>query len=141
MAMADFLKDLPTRNSDNFTKINPDSCHRSSTGKKTAYVPVKDIPSDQVIVTEKTNILLRYLHQQWDRKASVKKRAGEPEEGGGGSKKARLELIPDNSNTAAGASRGQYFNIPGPGEPPSIPPPAYPGTSTTQPVNRFANQQ
>ena len=32
---------------------------RSSTGKKTAYVPVKDIPADQVIVTEKTNILLR----------------------------------------------------------------------------------
>jgi hypothetical protein len=28
MAMADFLKDLPTRNADNFTKINPDSCHR-----------------------------------------------------------------------------------------------------------------
>lgn len=24
-----------------------------------------------VIVTEKTNILLRYLHQQWDKKASV----------------------------------------------------------------------
>ena len=76
MAMADFLKDLPTRNAANFTKIDPDSCHRlyrssyfildnllhsrSSTGKKTAYVPVKDIPADQVIVTEKTNILLRY---------------------------------------------------------------------------------
>lgn len=28
MAMADFLKDLPTRDADNFTKINPDSCHR-----------------------------------------------------------------------------------------------------------------
>ena len=59
MAVADFLKDLPTRNADNFTKIDLDSCHRSSTSKKTAYVPVKDIPADQVIVTEKTNILLR----------------------------------------------------------------------------------
>ena len=59
MAVADFLKDLPTRNADNFTKIDLESCHRSSTSKKTAYVPVKDIPADQVIVTEKTNILLR----------------------------------------------------------------------------------
>lgn len=25
-------------------------------------------PSSSVIVTEKTNILLRYLHQQWDKK-------------------------------------------------------------------------
>lgn len=32
------------------------------------YVPTKDIPADAVIVTEKTNILLRYLHQQWDKK-------------------------------------------------------------------------
>ena len=57
--MASFLKDLPCRNSENFTKINPDSCHRSSSSKKTTYIPVKDIPADQVIVTEKTNILLR----------------------------------------------------------------------------------
>ena len=28
MAVADFLKDLPTRNADNFTKIDPESCHR-----------------------------------------------------------------------------------------------------------------
>ena len=33
-------------------------------------MPTKDIPSEQVIVTEKTNILLRYLHQQWDKKAA-----------------------------------------------------------------------
>jgi DET1- and DDB1-associated protein 1 len=25
----------------------------------------------QVIVTERTNILLRYLHQQWDKKAAT----------------------------------------------------------------------
>jgi len=129
MAMADFLKDLPTRDADNFTKINPDSCHRSSTGKKTAYVPTKDIPSDQVIVTEKTNILLRYLHQQWDKKTGAKKRTGELI-GEVGGKKARLETIPDTSNTGrAGAGAGAE----------GAPPPAYPGTSA-QP-NRFANQQ
>lgn len=30
--------------------------------------------SSSVIVTEKTNILLRYLHQQWDKKNAAKKR-------------------------------------------------------------------
>ena len=34
------------------------------------YVPTKDFPGEQRIVTEKTNILLRYLHQQWDKKAA-----------------------------------------------------------------------
>merc|ERR1712098_798969 len=110
MALSDFLKDLPSRNAENFTKINPDSCHRSSTGKKTAYIPVKDIPADQVIVNEKTNILLRYLHQQWDKKASTKKRAGEagvgPEDG---AKKPRLSSVPDTSNT----SLSQQYFLPG----------------------------
>jgi len=145
MAVADFLKDLPTRNADNFTKIDPESCHRSSTGKKTAYVPVKDIPADQVIVTEKTNILLRYLHQQWDKKASTKKRSGEagagPEDG---AKKPRLSNVTDKSNTSMTHSAAPQYLLPGfstghiPHNP-SHPPPAYPGTS--QAVNRFANQQ
>jgi len=134
MAMADFLKDLPTRNADNFTKINPDTCHRSSTGKKTAYVPVKDIPADQVIVTEKTNILLRYLHQQWDKKSAGKKRTGES---GAGSeeaaKKPRLDPVPDTSNSVVS------YTVPGYG---GHPPPAYPGTAaTSQAADRFANQQ
>ncbi|TKS74310.1 DET1- and DDB1-associated protein 1 [Collichthys lucidus] len=34
-----------------------------------------------VIVTEKTNILLRYLHQQWDKKNAAKKREQEQGEG------------------------------------------------------------
>ena len=33
-------------------------------------MPTKDFPGEQRIVTEKTNILLRYLHQQWDKKAA-----------------------------------------------------------------------
>ena len=49
VTMASFLKDLPCRNSKNFTKINPDSCHRSTSSKKTTYIQVKDIPADQVI--------------------------------------------------------------------------------------------
>merc|ERR1739842_33611 len=93
---------------------------------KTAYVPTKDIPSDQVIVTEKTNILLRYLHQQWDKKAGPKKRTGGEllgEELTTVTKKARLETIPDTSNTTAAAAtsgtatwpKGNLVLIPKPG--------------------------
>ena len=110
MSLSEFLKDLPTHNRDNFTRIQSDASslgrphsgqvrntnisildsnianYRSfiygtfekylndfqitSRSRSTVYVPTKDIPSEQVIVTEKTNILLRYLHQQWDKKAA-----------------------------------------------------------------------
>ena len=82
----------------------------------------------------------RYLHQQWDKKASTKKRAGEagagPEEG---AKKPRLSSVPDTSNTSLAHSAAQQYFLPGLAPGPTHPPPAYPGTS--QPVNRFANQQ
>jgi DET1- and DDB1-associated protein 1 len=100
MSVSDFLKDLPTVNRENFTKINNDSSHRNSTSKKSTYVPTKDIPSDQVIVTEKTNILLRYLHQQWDKKAANGKKRGGEVQDEVAPKKPRLEAIPDTSNTA-----------------------------------------
>merc|ERR1711971_1049325 len=148
------MGDLPTWDRDNFTKINHDSSHRNSTGKKTAYVPTKDIPSDQVIVTEKTNILLRYLHQQWDKKAGAKKRTGEllgEDLTGTVTKKARLETIPDTSNTttASGTTAGRPAggeglvaggNSAGASQ---EPPPAYPTatSSSHQSANRFANQQ
>lgn len=45
------------------------------------YLPTREYPSEQIIVTEKTNILLRYLHQQWDKKNAAKKREQEPTEG------------------------------------------------------------
>ena len=35
------------------------------------YVPPKDYPHEQEIVTERTNILLRYLHQQLDKKIAT----------------------------------------------------------------------
>ena len=37
-------------------------------GRPSVYVCTKDYEAEQVITTEKTNILLRYLHKQWDRK-------------------------------------------------------------------------
>ncbi|VDI38489.1 DET1- and DDB1-associated protein 1-like [Mytilus galloprovincialis] len=72
--MADFLKGLPSHDENNFTKYHTDASCKSSIRKPTVYISTKDYPSEQVITTEKTNILLRYLHQQWDKKNSNKKR-------------------------------------------------------------------
>uniref|UniRef100_A0A8C5HQB7 DET1- and DDB1-associated protein 1 n=1 Tax=Gouania willdenowi TaxID=441366 RepID=A0A8C5HQB7_GOUWI len=45
--------------------------------RPSVYLPTREYPSEQIIVTEKTNILLRYLHQQWDKKNAAKKREQE----------------------------------------------------------------
>ena len=67
------------------------------------------IPFEQVIVTEKTNILLRYLHQQWDKKANAQQRKREgdlpaTDQLGIQRKKPRLELLPNGSNNASSSS-------------------------------------
>ncbi|XP_041086260.1 DET1- and DDB1-associated protein 1-like, partial [Polyodon spathula] len=49
--------------------------------RPSVYLPTREYPSEQIIVTEKTNILLRYLHQQWDKKNAAKKREQEQEQG------------------------------------------------------------
>ncbi|PVD19412.1 hypothetical protein C0Q70_19901 [Pomacea canaliculata] len=72
--MGDFLKGLPSYNERNFTRFHADSSCRTSLQKPTVYISTRDYPSDQVITTERTNILLRYLHQQWDKKNCGKKR-------------------------------------------------------------------
>eukprot|EP00088_Acartia_fossae_P052378 TRINITY_DN59149_c0_g1_i1.p1 TRINITY_DN59149_c0_g1~~TRINITY_DN59149_c0_g1_i1.p1 ORF type:complete len:148 (+),score=28.93 TRINITY_DN59149_c0_g1_i1:39-482(+) len=106
-----FLKDLPSRNKDNFSRINPDGHHRSGNGKKSTYITTKDIPSDQVIVTERSNILLRFLHQEWDKKTNAtKKRPGAlegQEEPGVGGKRARLDSDPAADPSTPGPSRAR----------------------------------
>ena len=95
-----------------------------------------------------TNIDCRYLHQQWDKKAGVKKRTGEATAGSEESaKKPRLETLPDTSNTngssgvSVATSRTSGLSSSS-GGPPAHPPPAYPGTSGQDNTdNRFANQQ
>ncbi|XP_069137910.1 DET1- and DDB1-associated protein 1-like isoform X1 [Argopecten irradians] len=74
MFQADFLKGLPSHNESNFTKFHTDSSCKVGVRKPGVYISTKDFPSEQVITTEKTNILLRYLHQQWDKKNVSKKR-------------------------------------------------------------------
>ncbi|XP_021968129.1 DET1- and DDB1-associated protein 1 [Folsomia candida] len=65
----DFLSGLPSKHPDNFQKWVMDGPKSNVTRRPASYVPTKDIPAQQVIVTEKTNILLRYLHQQFDKKS------------------------------------------------------------------------
>lgn len=74
MSITEFLKDLPCHNEDNFSLFNTENGVKTSSKRPSVYIPTVDIPSEQVIVTEKKNILLRYLHQQWDKKNAPKKR-------------------------------------------------------------------
>nr|XP_020636887.1 DET1- and DDB1-associated protein 1 [Pogona vitticeps] len=71
---ADFLKGLPVYNKTNFSRFHADSVCKASNRRPSVYLPTQEYPSEQIIVTEKTNILLRYLHQQWDKKNAAKKR-------------------------------------------------------------------
>ncbi|KAI3368597.1 hypothetical protein L3Q82_025598 [Scortum barcoo] len=78
---ADFLKGLPVYNKSNFSRFHADSVCKASNRRPSVYLPTREYPSEQIIVTEKTNILLRYLHQQWDKKNAAKKREQEQGEG------------------------------------------------------------
>ncbi|CAG0880786.1 unnamed protein product [Darwinula stevensoni] len=101
---ADFLKELPSFNQENFSRFQRESNSKSNCSvgvkkKEAQYLPTRDIPSDHVIVTEKTNILLRYLHQHWEKKnAESKKRDGSSEDedysDASSRKKIRLDLRP-----------------------------------------------
>ncbi|KAJ6664268.1 hypothetical protein lerEdw1_008487 [Lerista edwardsae] len=71
---AEFLKGLPVYNKSNFSRFHADSVCKASNRRPSVYLPTREYPSEQIIVTEKTNILLRYLHQQWDKKNAAKKR-------------------------------------------------------------------
>ncbi|CAK6975332.1 DET1- and DDB1-associated protein 1 isoform X2 [Scomber scombrus] len=79
MEKADFLKGLPVYNKSNFSRFHADSVCKASNRRPSVYLPTREYPSEQIIVTEKTNILLRYLHQQWDKKNAAKKREQEQE--------------------------------------------------------------
>ncbi|CAB1323849.1 unnamed protein product [Coregonus sp. 'balchen'] len=68
MDKADFLKGLPVYNKSNFSRFHADSVCKASNRRPSVYLPTCEYPSEQIIVTEKTNILLRYLHHQWDKK-------------------------------------------------------------------------
>ncbi|XP_024877493.1 DET1- and DDB1-associated protein 1 isoform X1 [Temnothorax curvispinosus] len=68
MSVAEFLKGLPSHDENNFANFHTDNGNRTCVKRPSVYLPTKDYPSEQIIVTEKTTILLRYLHHQWDKK-------------------------------------------------------------------------
>lgn len=74
MSTAEFLKGLPSYNETNFTRFHSDSNSKTTVKRPSVYLSTTDYPSEQIITTEKTNILLRYLHLQFDKKNSLKKR-------------------------------------------------------------------
>ncbi|XP_055941559.1 DET1- and DDB1-associated protein 1-like [Argiope bruennichi] len=76
-ATAEFLKGLPSRNENNFSRFQPDTSCKNSMKRSSVYLPTKDHPSEQIITTEKTTILLRYLQQQFERKKNHHKRDNE----------------------------------------------------------------
>lgn len=98
MSITEFLKDLPCHNEENFSLFNTENGVKTSSKRPSVYIPTVDIPSEQVIVTDKKNILLRYLHQQWDKKNPPKKRELENASNDMLRKRPRLETR-DNNNT------------------------------------------
>lgn len=56
------LANLPSFDAKNFSKFLPSSACRSGGGKRpSVYLPLNDQPHTQVITSEKTNILLRWV--------------------------------------------------------------------------------
>uniref|UniRef100_A0AAG5DHW1 DET1- and DDB1-associated protein 1 n=1 Tax=Anopheles atroparvus TaxID=41427 RepID=A0AAG5DHW1_ANOAO len=98
MSISEFLKDLPCHNEENFSLFNTENGVKTSSKRPSVYIPTMDIPSEQVIVTEKKNILLRYLQHQWDKKNPPKKRELENASNDLHRKRPRLEPR-DNNNT------------------------------------------
>ncbi|XP_045147679.1 DET1- and DDB1-associated protein 1-like [Echinops telfairi] len=72
--VAEVLKGLPVHNKSNLSRFHADSVCKASNRRPSVYLSTREDPSEQIIVTEKTNILLRSLHQQWDKKNAAKKR-------------------------------------------------------------------
>jgi len=75
-AAAEFLKNLPSYKKENFSRFVADASTRSANQSNRADTRIVcgDDSTSQAIVTEKTSILLRYLHDHWDRKANSRKR-------------------------------------------------------------------
>ncbi|XP_040100140.1 DET1- and DDB1-associated protein 1-like [Oryx dammah] len=77
--MADFLKGLPVYNKSNFSSFHANCPCKASNRRPPVYLPTQEYPSEQIILTEKTNILLRYLQQQRDKKNAAEKKDQEQE--------------------------------------------------------------
>lgn len=69
MSSRKILEDLPSKNPSNFSNFKSDS-HKK---KMPTYLCTEEHPVEQVIVSDRSNILLRYLYQQLDKKLNGEK--------------------------------------------------------------------
>ncbi|XP_016664235.1 DET1- and DDB1-associated protein 1 [Acyrthosiphon pisum] len=92
MSIAEFLDGMPSFDERNFSRFHSDN---GRSKRVPVYITTDDQPCDQIIVTDKSNLLLRYLHNQWDKKHGGKKRemveTGE-ESGSSSRKRPRVDV-------------------------------------------------
>lgn len=75
MAINDILQGLPSFNKENFSQFTVNDNIKSTNVGSTSYIQTEDCQENsKVIVTDKTNILLRYLRKQLDSKKPNNKR-------------------------------------------------------------------
>uniref|UniRef100_A0A6M2DIX7 DET1- and DDB1-associated protein 1 n=1 Tax=Xenopsylla cheopis TaxID=163159 RepID=A0A6M2DIX7_XENCH len=74
MPVSDLLKDLPSFNVNNFTLYNIEATNKTTIKKPSVYIATTETAPSKQIVSDKTNILLRYLHLQWKKKNINRKR-------------------------------------------------------------------
>jgi DET1- and DDB1-associated protein 1 len=71
MSIAEFLDGMPSFDERNFSRFHSDN---GRSKRVPVYISTDEQPCEQIIVTDKSNLLLRYLHNQWDKKHGGKKR-------------------------------------------------------------------
>ncbi|XP_026477027.1 DET1- and DDB1-associated protein 1-like [Ctenocephalides felis] len=74
MPVSDLLKDLPSFNANNFALYNTETANKTTIKKPSVYIATTETTPSKEIVSDRTNILLRYLHLQWQKKNMSRKR-------------------------------------------------------------------
>ncbi|KAL4091284.1 hypothetical protein QTP88_025997 [Uroleucon formosanum] len=100
LSIAEFLDGMPSFDERNFSRFHSDN---GRSKRVPVYITTDDQPCDQIIVTDKSNLLLRYLHNQWDKKHGGKKRelVETGEESGSSSRKRPRNDLTENINVEA----------------------------------------
>nr|CAB3263139.1 uncharacterized protein LOC104265547 [Phallusia mammillata] len=68
MGTPNLLDSLPSYNAKNFSKFQPESGDKRSSKKLSVYISTEASEPQQVIKKDRSNVLLRYLYQQLDKK-------------------------------------------------------------------------
>ncbi|XP_066928780.1 DET1- and DDB1-associated protein 1-like [Clytia hemisphaerica] len=102
MTANDLLKGLPSFNKENFSDFKPDENIKSTNTGCNSYIHTEDQQEEepQVIITDKTNILLRFLRKQLESKKPSKRNtsAASAEETEPSPKLPRLDTTVDEND-------------------------------------------